>query len=229
MKRFSLIAFLLFFPVTVKADDKANDPLPNQSELLPAPRKLSGECSGIEVVEWRPSRFHPDITSPSEQGFRLLDATCQEVMTQYSGFAVKSKLKFEKKRISARIMMMPANSRLDGAEGRNLNDSKGRFLNVTQGDCCFWGIFDRNTNSIFLRNDPVLRKQPVNKYFVRTFVHELSHVLNFHWKIRELNFPKSYSAANDMDEEVAESFVVAFGIRYTTDYSEANLTHLEER
>lgn len=222
MKRAALMLCLFLAAPAAHAESQPASE-PTASEQLASPVHLD-KCAGVSIVEWRPSRLS-DVTKPSEAGILVVAKTCAFAIKKYPDFLKSKGYVFVQHPVSARIMMMPANNMADGHDPRNLNDTKGRFLNV-QPKCCSWGIYDTPTKAIFLRNDPLLPSKEGskhNRYFMRTMLHEFAHLLNHQWEVRARNFPYDKDAANAVDERVAEEWVAWLGIDFGTDSAEENL------
>jgi hypothetical protein len=192
------------------------------AERLAAPTTMA-RCPGVQIIEWRSSRFMRELTEASADGIKVLEDACATALSRYASFLESRNLKFVRQPIAARVMLMPANTVLDGKEPRNLNDVLGRF-HVVQPNCCSWGIYNAVTRAVFLRNDPVLRGPRgvvPNRYFTRTTLHEMAHVLNDQWLVRVRNY---LSPARD--EELAEEWVGLLGITFPTESSSENVAVL---
>jgi len=139
----------------------------------------------------------------------------------YGAFLESRNLTFVRQPIAGRVML--ANTLLDGGEPRSMNDTAGRFQ-VVQPDCCSWGIYNSPTKAVFLRNDAVLRGARglvPNRYFARTTLHEMAHVLDDQWLVRSKNY-----LSRVRDEELAEEWVAYLGITFSTESSSENVTVL---
>lgn len=190
--------------------------LPRSNERLAQP--ISTSC-GLKIVEWRGTSSLP-YTVKTEEGVKVIEQACKLAVAKYPDFLKSKKLSFSQESFSVEMALMPANSLLEGKLPRNLNDTAGRFQ-VVQPNCCSWGIYDAPTSFLFLRNDPVETDSvTTNKYFVRTLLHELAHVMNDKWHVRERNFPGNL----DRDEEIAEEWVSYLGIKYRTESSYEDLS-----
>lgn len=189
--------------------------LPVATEKLPEQITLS-ECPRLRIVEWRATSTLP-YTAKSDAGVAVIEKACKLALARYPAFLKSKGLSFTRAALSVDVALMPANTILEGKDPRNLNDTKGRFQ-VVQPTCCSWGIFDAPLSFLFLRNDPVYDRGGVistNKFFVRTLLHEMAHVLNDKWQVKTRHFP-----GNDQrDEEIAEEWVSFLGIRYKTESS----------
>jgi len=195
----------------------ANPPiaLPLASEKLGKPIQLSG-CPGLRVVEWRASQEW-SYTSQSDDGVKVMEKACQTTLVRYPEFLRSKKLEFKQESFSVDMALIPANTIGDGKGSRNMNDVNGRFQ-IVQPNCCSWGIYDSQLSFLFLRNDPISIRggmSVTNKYFVRTFVHELGHVLNHKWHVKERYFPNNPSE----DEKLVEEWVSYLGITFATESS----------
>ncbi len=114
------------------------------------------------------------------------------------------------------MSLLPSNVLIDGKDFRNLNDLPHRFGTVAQ-HCCFWGLYVDGLNHLFVRNDPLLRdwttgKLSENPRFVRTFEHELAHVLSARLGLWDV---LGYDAQRD--EDLAEDFVTYLGFPFKTE------------
>jgi hypothetical protein len=209
---------LLVASVNALADDvRAKVPpvsAPTSQERLPQPVPLA--CAGLRVIEWRPSTAMPVATALSTQGIQEMNRLCEMAIRRYPEFMRANGLRFALAPLEVDISLIPANMMMDGAEPRNMNDTAGRFR-VVQPKCCSWGIWDTPTHSLFLRNDPVYftKTGPLaNKYFGRTMVHEMMHVLNSFYNARALN-----GFGETRDEQLAEEFVGYLGFDFKTESS----------
>jgi len=194
--------------------------LPLPSERLAQPILLS-DCPGLRIVEWRPSKDF-SYTAPSDEGQKVIAKACKTAFARYPEFLRSKNMQFRKEAFSVSVSMIPANNIGDGKDPRNMNDVDGR-MRVTQPNCCSWGIFDAPLSFLFLRNDPInfsAGKNVPNKYFVRTFLHELAHIFNSKWHVKEVYFPYTMSA----DEELAEDWIEYLGIKYKTESSSEDWT-----
>lgn len=61
-------------------------------------------------------------------------------------------------------------------------------------------------------------KASANKYWRRTFLHEIAHILNRFWRVDELN-----QIGRARDEELAEEWIAFLGIQYGTETSAEDL------
>jgi hypothetical protein len=187
---------------------------PTLEERLPHPVQLG--CTGMRVVEWRPSKALPGTTAFSMQGIQEMNRLCEMAIRRYPEFMRAKGLQFTPAPLDVDVSLLPANTMTDGKEPRNLNDTAGRFR-IVQPTCCSWGIWDTPTHALFLRNDAIYwgNAGPVaNKYFGRTMVHEMMHVLNAFYDARALN-----GFAEIRDEQLAEQFATFLGFTFETDTS----------
>jgi hypothetical protein len=124
------------------------------------------------------------------------------------------------------ISLLPGNILVDGRDARNLNDLPGRFGAVTER-CCYWGLYVDAIDHLFVRNDPLLKDAHsgtlrANPRFLRTFYHEMAHVLNA--RLGVLPY-----IDRDRDEALAEEFVGFLGITFSTESSSEDLAFHEGR
>lgn len=191
--------------------------LPLEMERLAQPIVVT-DCPGLRIVEWRPSSWFPGVnTARSDDGVRVIVKSCKAAFARYPEFLRSRKLAFTEQSFSVDMALMPANTVADGKDARNLNDLNGRFQ-VVSPNVTSWGVYDSPLSVLFLRNDPIYKvdgKVVPNKYFVRTFVHELAHVLNDKWGVKARYFP--HTPADD--EALAEAWVSYLGITFKTESS----------
>jgi hypothetical protein len=174
------------------------------------------DCPALRIVEWRATSTLA-YTAKNAAGVAVIENACKTALARYPAFLRSKGFTFTRDAFSVDVALMPANTLLGGTDTRNLNDTTGRFL-IVQPNCCSWGIYDAPLSFLFLRNDPIYDRGgaiSTNKYFVRTLLHEMAHVLNDKWHVRGQNFPGNI----DRDEEVAEEWVSYLGIRYKTESS----------
>ncbi|MGD0674672.1 MAG: hypothetical protein ABSC94_04595 [Polyangiaceae bacterium] len=197
------------------------DALPRPSERLT--RALWLPHCGMRVIEWRPTSALPDETSPSEQAMSVIDDTCRRAFDRYPDFLRARKLPRLRDRPDAlpAVSLLPANVLLDGKSARALNDLPSRFEAVAPG-CCYWGLYVDSLNHLFVRNDPLdLNAQGMleaNPRFVRTFTHELSHVLS-----SKLGVWDAVGYDRQRDEDLAEAFVDFMGMHFPAESSADDL------
>jgi hypothetical protein len=121
------------------------------------------------------------------------------------------------------ISLLPGNVLVDGKSSRALNDLPSRFEAVAPG-CCYWGLYVDALNHLFVRNDPLIRgldgKLETNPRFVRTFTHEISHILS-----ARLGVWDAIGYDRQRDEDLAEEFVAFMGIRYPPESSADDLAY----
>lgn len=218
------IMFILLFPLTASSQSAEYNPTdyvaePLANEKLASP--ISLECDQITVIEWKPSKYFNDISKPSEEGKKALNQLCKKAIDRYPAFLQYRNLRYQRNPIKLNVSLLPANIKLDGTAFRNLNDVEHRFRQSVDA-CCYWGLFVDVTSSLYLRNDPIIienNKITIYKYFARTFLHEMAHVFNKQWRVREFNFPGN----KEKDEELAEDWVTWLGYTFKTETSDFDL------
>lgn len=168
----------------------------------------------MPIVEWRASAVLPLETAPSARALQVVDEACSRAFGSYGAFLRSKHLPQPMARPDAwpALSILPANVALDGRSARALNDVTTRFEAVAPG-CCYWGLYVESLHHLFVRNDPLtlgdsgeLRPNP---RFVRTFTHEISHVLSAHlgvWSV--VPYDRRH------DEELAEEFVAFMGMTF---------------
>jgi hypothetical protein len=197
------------------------DALPSAAEKLPAPIWLP-HCH-MRIVEWRTTAALRAETTPNDQAIAVLDETCREAFGRYDDFLRTKHLPHPKALPQSlpAISLLPGNTLLDGKSLRALNDLPSRFEAVAPG-CCYWGLYVDSLNHLFLRNDPLLLdesdKLSKNPRFVRTFTHELSHVLS-----ARLGVWDAVGYDRKRDEDLAEDFVSYMGMHFPAESSADDL------
>lgn len=210
-----LLATILTIGHSAGASKTTPVALPTAAERLAQPISFA-DCRGLRVIEWRASKEFP-FTAHSSDGEKVIGKACKTAFTKYPDFLRSKGLTFREEAFTIDMSLIPANTIADGKEPRNMNDVDGRFQ-IVQPNCCSWGIYDYSLSYLFLRNDPISivgGKNEVNKYFVRTFLHEMAHVFNDKWHVKEAYFPN----APDKDEALAEEWVSYLGIKFKTESS----------
>jgi hypothetical protein len=197
------------------------DALPRTDERLAQPIFLP-HC-GMRIVEWRSTPALRAETTPSGAALTLIDQTCRDAFGRYGDFLRAQKLPQLRKDpdVLPEISLLPGNVLLDGKVSRALNDLPTRFEAVAPG-CCYWGLYVDSLNHLFLRNDPLVKDEVgalvPNPRFVRTLIHEISHVLSSQLRVWD-----AVSYDRQRDEDLAEEFVAYMGIRFPTDSSTEDL------
>lgn len=219
-KIFLFSIFILIFNKPASADDKVSHPEiePLPSELLTKTIKL--QCPGMEVDEWRPDSHYPQFTSKTNEGIEAINKYCKLALEKYPLFLKERDLKFSISPIVVKISLISANIYLDGKKPRNLNDANGRMYFLTP-EHYIWGNWNSPHNRMFVRNDPVYfvnKKAIPNKYWQRTFLHEMVHVLNEYYHVIPWN-----TITLTQDEEMAEEFVTWLGYNFRNDSSSEDL------
>ncbi len=197
------------------------DALPEAREQLAQPVWLP-HC-GMKIVEWRPTSALRAETTPSENAYALLDATCRDAFQRYTAFLRSKKLPRLRDQPSflPAISMLPGNVLLDGKSLRALNDLPSRFEAVAPG-CCYWGLYVDSLNHLFLRNDPLIKSPSgeleANPRFVRTLTHEISHILSSRLGVWDV-----VGYDRQRDEDLAEDFVAYMGMHFPAESSAEDL------
>lgn len=201
----------------------------------PQPIQLPA-CPGVSIVEWR-ADSHVPWTDPAfpgvrEAGVRVMNRLCGLALQRFPEFARSKGLKLQQQRFTASISLIPANPNFDGGLDRNLNGwdhpnrtGDGRFYFVTpyhDPSCVrqygvsavlqcsrdsLWGVYDFSHSFIFHRNDPVDRNLHSTRFFERSFLHELAHLLSDKWGLIGVAWPRS----SDRDEWMADEWTRYLG------------------
>jgi hypothetical protein len=198
-----------------------NDALPRSGERLANPIWLPG-CR-MTITEWRSTAEVRAETTPSDAAVALMDATCRSAFARYGEF-LRSRglpqLRHAPDALPA-ISLLPGNRLLGGEASRALNDVSSRFAAVAPG-CCYWGLYVDAIHHLFLRNDPLVRDDSgslvPNTRFVRTFTHEISHILSAHLGVWDL-----VGYDRQRDEALAEDFVAFMGMHFPPETSAQDL------
>jgi hypothetical protein len=199
------------------------DALPRPSERLAQPIWLP-QC-GMRIVEWRSTADFRDETAQSDAALAVMDSTCRDAFARYDAFLQSKKLPRPRTRpdVLPEISLLPGNTLLDGKQPRALNDLPSRFEAVAPG-CCYWGLYVDTLTHLFLRNDPLVRDSTgalvANPRFVRTFTHEISHILSARlgvWDV--IGYDRQH------DEALAEEFVTFMGMRFPAESSAEDLAY----
>jgi hypothetical protein len=203
----------------------AADALPRPRELLPHP--IPTRHCGV-IVEWKATDLFREETTPSAQAIGELDDACHTAIDRYPEFLRHSHVPYARTTPPSMppMSLLPGNVLVDGKDARNLNDLPGRFAAVTER-CCYWGLYVDSINHLFVRNDPLIRDSHsgelhANPRFLRTFYHELAHVLNARLGVLQW-------IDRQRDEELAEEFVAYLGITFSTESSSEDLAFHEGR
>jgi hypothetical protein len=197
------------------------DALPEAREQLAQPVWLP-HC-GMKVVEWRSTSTLREETTPTEDAYALLDATCRDAFQRYTAFLRSKKLPRLRDQPSflPAISLLPGNVLLDGKSLRALNDLPSRFEAVAPG-CCYWGLYVDSLNHLFLRNDPLIKAPSgdleANPRFVRTLTHEISHILSSRLGVWDV-----VGYDRQRDEDLAEDFVAYMGMHFPAESSAEDL------
>ena len=177
----------------------------------------------MRIVEWRTTAALRAETTPNDQAIAVIDETCREAFSRYEDFLRYKHLPRPKSLPQAlpAISLLPGNTLLDGKSQRALNDLPNRFEAVAPG-CCYWGLYVDSLSHLFLRNDPLILdatdKLARNPRFVRTFTHELSHVLS-----ARLGVWDAVGYDRRRDEDLAEDFVAYMGMHFPAESSADDL------
>jgi len=197
------------------------DALPRGGERLERPIGLP-HC-GMQIIEWRSTAGFQADTTPSDRALAVIDRTCRDAFVRYGDFLRAERLPQPRREPDAMpaISLLPGNTLLDGKASRSLNDLPSRFGAVAPS-CCYWGLYVRSLNHLFLRNDPLVKDDAgalvPNPRFVRTLTHEISHVLS-----SRLGVWDAVGYDRQRDEDLAEAFVVYMGMNFPTDTSAEDL------
>jgi hypothetical protein len=197
------------------------DALPRAGERLAQPIWLP-HCH-MRIVEWRTTAALPAETTPNDDAIAVIDETCREVFGRYEEFLRAQHLPRPRglPQSLPAMSLLPGNTLLDGKSQRALNDLPSRFEAVAPG-CCYWGLYVDSLNHLFLRNDPLILddgdKLVKNPRFVRTFTHELSHVLS-----ARLGVWDAVGYDRRRDEDLAEDFVAYMGMHFPAESSADDL------
>ncbi len=198
-----------------------DDALPRSGERLPQPIWLP-HC-GMHILEWRATTELEAETSPSGPAAAVLDRTCRDAFARYGDFLRAKSLPRLRDAPHAlpSMSLLPGNKLLDGTAKRALNDLSSRFVAVAPG-CCYWGLYVDSLDHLFLRNDPLVRDAAgslvPNPRFVRTFTHELSHILSARLGVWEV-----VGYDRKRDEDLAEEFVAYMGMHFPPETSAEDL------
>jgi hypothetical protein len=179
----------------------------------------------MSIVEWRSTSALADETAQTQQAIDVIDSTCKRTFERYHAFLREKKLPSlrDQPAVMPAISLLPGNVLLDGKSTRALNDLPSRFEAVAPG-CCYWGLYVDALNHLFVRNDPLIRdasgKLEANPRFVRTLIHEISHVLSARLGVWDV-----VGYDRDHDEDLAEEFVAFMGIHYPPESSADDLAY----
>ena len=197
--------------------------MPFRERTSASPSRCGSPHCGMSVVEWRPTAALRAETTPSAQAYALIDDTCRDAFARYAEFLRAKKLPRLRDRPASlpQISLLPGNVLLDGKSARALNDIPSRFEAVAPG-CCYWGLYVDTLDHLFIRNDPLIRDATgalaPNPRFVRTFTHELSHVLS-----ARLGVWDAVGYDREHDENLAEAFVAFMGLTFPAESSADDL------
>jgi hypothetical protein len=215
-----IVAFVAT-PSAGRSPPSRGDALPRAAERLAAPIWLP-HCH-MRIVEWRATAALRAETTPNDQAIAVIDETCREAFGRYDDFLRSKHLPHPKALPQSlpAMSLLPGNTLLDGKSLRALNDLPSRFEAVAPG-CCYWGLYVDSLSHLFLRNDPLLLdesdKLAKNPRFVRTFTHELSHVLS-----ARLGVWDAVGYDRKRDEDLAEDFVSYMGMHFPAESSADDL------
>jgi hypothetical protein len=221
-----IVAFVAF--VATSSDGRPPpvtrfDALPREAERLLQPIWLP-HCR-MHIVEWRSTSALRAETTPSDPALAVIDDTCRETFERYGDFLQAQRLPRLKPQpdVLPTLSLLPGNTLLDGKALRALNDLPTRFEAVAPG-CCYWGLYVDSLNHLFLRNDPLIEdehgKLVKNPRFVRTFTHEIGHVLSAHLGVWD-----AIGYDRQRDEDLAEAFVAYMGMRFPAESSADDLAY----
>jgi hypothetical protein len=203
------------------------DALPRAAERLAQPIWLP-HCR-MQIIEWRSTTTLLAETAPGDQALAVIDDTCRDTFERYDDFLRAEHLPRLKAQLDKlpTVSLLPGNTLLDGKSLRALNDLPARFEAVAPG-CCYWGLYVDALNHLFLRNDPLIRddggKLVTNPRFVRTFTHEIGHVLS-----SRLGVWDAIGYDRQRDEDLAEAFVAFMGMRFPAESSADDLAYHHSR
>ncbi|HEY4013196.1 MAG TPA: hypothetical protein VGM06_07650 [Polyangiaceae bacterium] len=215
-----IVAFVAT-PSAGRSPASRHDALPRSGERLAEPIWLP-HCH-MRIVEWRVTAALRAETTPNDQAIAVIDETCREAFNRYDDFLRYKHLPRPKAVPSTlpSISLLPGNTLLDGKSLRALNDLPSRFEAVAPG-CCYWGLYVDSLDHLFLRNDPLILDESdrltTNPRFVRTFTHELSHVLS-----ARLGVWDAVGYDRRRDEDLAEDFVAYMGMHFPAESSADDL------
>lgn len=177
---------------------------PTAQERLPVPIVLSGLCTSVDIVEWRPTPGYEFVTSPDKQSQDILEEVCQLSVNNFTIFVSKYGYNVvePERNFVQHIALMPADINYHGADVRNLNDILYRFHDRSRdiddhGEAItIWGYHQRAASYVYIRNDV---HDPM---FKTIFAHEMFHALSYQYKIVDQHIKNP----NATDEILARKF-----------------------
>ena len=216
--------------VALSATSSAGGPAASRFDALPRPAERLAQpiwlphCQ-MRIVEWRSTAALRSETTPTDPALEVMDDTCRDAFERYGAFLESRhlpRLRLEPDSLPA-ISLLPGNTLLDGKAPRSLNDMPSRFESVAPG-CCYWGLYVDSLNHLFLRNDPLIKgpgeELVANPRFVRTLMHEISHVLS-----ARLGVWDAVGYDRQRDEDLAEAFVGYMGMHFPAESSAEDLAY----
>jgi hypothetical protein len=169
--------------------------MPTRAELLDQPISLTGLCSTVKIVEWRPTPGKEATTSPSPDAIHAVDDICNQAVAAFEPFV------HEQGYITVhpldgfhhRLSLMPADVHDHGLDPRNLNDTRERFAHRRVPDRYVWGLTTEEERMTFMDNGVLAHPD----LFRDIFTHEMFHALSM--------FSGTYRMWND-EEALARRF-----------------------
>jgi hypothetical protein len=167
--------------LSVAAAASSGDPmLPVASERLAEPIAIP-EC-GLTVVEWRATKGYEATTGRWQRSIAILRDTCVKAVRAWPAFA-------RERRIEPRtpappfawsVCLMPVALDRQGAEARNLQDARGRFVGrLDQHIVPLLGFTSYRHPYIFVGNNVLKDDGTPNPRWITVFAHELGHALEW--------------------------------------------------
>jgi hypothetical protein len=198
---------------------------PTPNELLPASIHL--RCSGLTVVEWRPTFRWRHLTSPRPESIAVIDDLCVKAFETYPEY-VYDRFGWTRETGSSvgevYVSLLPANELVEGRSSRALNDFSSRFKGLQT--CCNWGMYVSSLSSLFIRNDPLLERggKPIpSRYFAKIFLHEMAHIMNDKYGYIHNYFPGD----KKRDEQLAEDFAGSMGYNFAAEDPSEDIANKE--
>lgn len=175
-------------------------PAPLPEERLDTSYTLTGQCSGVDIVEWQ--------GVPSVQAIRVIDNTCNVMVDRFYPFVREMGYSASRRVAPSYSLSLLSTS----TSYRSLNDNYYRFRNRPlfcnkEGGRCrpgeqplpLIGWTDRDIRAIFLMNSTEASN------FQALLAHELFHVLSFESGV----FEKHHSPI--IEENLARRFTIQLG------------------
>jgi len=199
MRHVYLLFVILLLSSTVSAEEPTQM-LPLSSEKLTQPIKLTGHCSGVEIVEWRVSGPNSEMT---KENIEMLNIICQYSLFKFPEFIKNKGFKMTNSEVfKTNISLIPV-----GTEKRSLNDSEFRFSNRSLlldnngNKTIIFGYFQRAVNHIYVRND-------VADNYKVVFAHEIFHAASTYYGVYYQQGPRKA----DSEEFLAQEFTEYIGL-----------------